>query len=197
MNSRSERVEEAVTRVEEYLFANQEHFEIESVYSYYQGGFAQSSIYLKEDDYHRNADDIKEEIREGLPKLAIAEPSFDHRGGMGGAEAVSISLEGESSEVLYQLSLEVERVLGEISGFKDVKSEAERGGEEIHVVVDRLRASQAGVSSELIAGAVSAAMRGQNLRRLKGEDGEIDVRLALQDSDRKSLESPQEPAVAE
>jgi HAE1 family hydrophobic/amphiphilic exporter-1 len=184
-----ESVEEAVDEVETFLFGNKEKLEIESVYSYYEGGFAVSSVFLKEEDYERPTEDIKEDIRAGLPKLAIAEPSFDHRGGMGGAEAISVALEGESSEVLYRISLEVERLLGGVDGFKDVRSEAELGGEEVHVVVDRLRASQAGVSSELIATAVSAAMRGQNLRRLKGEDGEIDVRLALQESDRESMES--------
>jgi HAE1 family hydrophobic/amphiphilic exporter-1 len=184
-----EKVEEAVDQVEEFLFANQQDFEIESVYSYYEGGYASSTIYLEEEDLDQSVDEIKEKIREGLPKLAIADPSFDHHGGMGGAEAIGVSLEGESSEVLYRLSVEVERLLSEMDGFKDARSEADRGGEEVHIVVDRTRAAQAGVSSELIARAVSGAVRGQNLRRLKGEDGEIDVRLALQESDRESIEN--------
>ncbi len=163
-----EKVEAAVTKVEAFLFEHQDELEIKSVYSYYTGNYAFSSVFLKEDSAERSVEDIKEDIREGMPKLAIASPSFDRMGGMGGAEAVSISLEGESSEVLYRLSVDVERVLGRLEGFEDVKSEADLGGEEVHVVVNRLRASRAGISSELISTAVSAAMRGQNLRRLKG-----------------------------
>jgi HAE1 family hydrophobic/amphiphilic exporter-1 len=184
-----EKVEAAVTEVEAYLFDHKDELEMTSVYSYYSGNHAFSAVFLKEDDFHRSVDDIKEDIREGIPKLAIASPSFDRGGGMGGAEAVGIALEGESSEVLYRLAVDVERVLGQVDGFDDVKSEANVGGEEVHVAVNRGRAAQAGVSSELIATAVSAAMRGQNLRRLKGEHGEIDVRLALQDVDRQSMEN--------
>jgi HAE1 family hydrophobic/amphiphilic exporter-1 len=187
-NHTVETVEAMVSEVEDYLFENQETFEIESVYSYYNGGWASSSIYLTEDDEaNKDSDEIKEAIRAGLPKLALARPSFDHRGGMGGVEAVSVSLQGESSEVLYRLSKDVERVLGEQKGFRDVRSEADLGGDEVHVIVDRTRAAQQGFSSELIARAVSAAMRGQNLRKLKGEDGEIDVKLAFEDADRQTM----------
>ncbi len=182
-----ERVEEAVTKIETFLFENQDRFEIRSIYSYYRGDHAFSALFLEEEDFDLTAKEIKEAIREELPLLAIASPSFSRNGGMGGAEAVSIALSGESSEALYALSGDVERVLSRIDGFVDVKSEAEQVGDEVHVVIDRVRAAQAGFSSERIATAVSGAMRGLNLKRLKGENGEIDVRLALKDADKQSL----------
>ncbi|HUF09411.1 MAG TPA: efflux RND transporter permease subunit, partial [Rhodothermales bacterium] len=191
-NHTVETVEDIVSTVEAYLFENKEAFEIESVYSYYNSGWANSTIFLKDDGTgEKDAEEIREAIRENLPAFALARPNFDHSGGMGGAEAVSISLQGESSEILYRLSKDVERILNEQEGFRDVRSEADLGGEEIHVVVDRTRAARQGVSSELVARAVSAAMRGQNLPKLKGEDGEINVRLAFGDADRKTMSNLQ------
>lgn len=183
-----ETVEEAVDKMEAYLFANKAAFEIESVYSYYEGAFAISTVYLREEGDMTDVGELKEKIREGLPKLAIGNPSFEHNRGMGGAEAMSISIVGESSDQLFDIAQDVERVLSNIEGIKDVRTDADIGGEEVHVVVDRLRARQYGFTTRGVAGAIATAMRGQNLRRFRTEDGEINVRLAFQDADQQSLD---------
>ena len=84
------KIVEAVDRVEEYLFEYQDKFEIESVYSYYQTDYAASTIILKEkEDATKSLEQIKEEIRADLPKLAIAEPSFERNRTSGSGEGVS------------------------------------------------------------------------------------------------------------
>ncbi|MFT5145243.1 MAG: HAE1 family hydrophobic/amphiphilic exporter-1, partial [Thalassolituus oleivorans] len=118
-----ERVEKTVDRMEEYLFANKERFEIENVYSYYQGFSAQSTLLLDKDG-DTDIGVLEDMIREGFPKLAIARPAFDWSSGLSG-ENLRISLQGESSERLVQLSREVAEVLGRVEGFKDVRSESE------------------------------------------------------------------------
>jgi HAE1 family hydrophobic/amphiphilic exporter-1 len=62
------------------------------------------------------------------------------------------------------------------------------GDEEVLVVVDRLRARQYGFSSEQVARSVTVAMRGQNLRRFRTAEGEVEMHLRFQDSDRRSLD---------
>ena len=57
------------------------------------------------------------------------------------------------------------------------------------MVVDRERARQVGLNTEVIAGTVATAMRGTPLRKLRGPEGEVDVRLAFRDSDRQSIET--------
>ncbi|MDZ7288458.1 MAG: efflux RND transporter permease subunit [candidate division KSB1 bacterium] len=189
-NYRLEKVEEAVDTIEEYLFAHKEEFEIKSLYTYYNTGFASTTILLKKDEEgaQKSQETIREEIRTGLPKLAIANPSFDWRRNSGGAENVRIQVAGESSERLAELSREIARLLEKIPGFKDVRSEAEAGAEEVRVIVDRERARQYGYSTQEIANTIAAAMRGQNLRRFRNQDGEIDVRLQLQETDHQTLE---------
>jgi len=69
-----------------------------------------------------------------------------------------------------------------------VHSEARSGDEQVHVLIDRDRAAQLGVTSELIASTIAAAMRGDRLRELRTPDREIDMRLVFRPSDKQAIE---------
>lgn len=182
-----ERVEESVYRIEEYLYDNKEKFEIDAVYSYFETGSASSTILLTDDDEaEKDVKTIKEEIQEQLPKLAIGRPSFEYRDRTGG-DQLRVYVIGESSDVLVNLADEVVRRLKSVPGLADVRSEAETGTEEVQVIVDRERARNKGISSRQIAELVSNSMRGINLRRVRGDHGETDVVLALQETDRQTI----------
>ena len=181
-----ERVEETVDRVEAYLFAHKEALEIESVYSYFTPDHAQSTILLT-DDGEKSVEELKETIREGLPKIALGTPSFTWESG-GGRESIRVTLSGKSSEQLAELAKEVEFRLSRVGGLTDIRSEARAGDREVRVVVDRDRARQYGFSTQQVASTVSAAMRGQNLRRFRTDDGEVEMRLMFQDTDRQTMD---------
>ena len=184
-----ERVEDAVDRIEEYLFANKDRFEIESVYSYYTGGSAQSTILLtKGSDAKKSQEQISEEIEEGLPAISIGQPSFESSRSGGSTDDLRIYLIGSSTEQLIRLSHDVAWTLGKIPGFKDVRSAASRGNKEVLVVVNRERAKKYGFTPQEIASNISVAMRGVNLRRMHDEDGEIDVKVEFQKEDKRNLE---------
>ena len=184
-----EKVEEAVNVYEGYLFDHQDELEIESVYSFYQGNYALSTINLiRGRAAKKSMKEIEEAIRKGLPTLAIAKPSFDFRNQGGQGIPVRIQLIGKSSADLIELARSVAWTMERIPGFKDVRSEAEVGQKEVQVVVDRDRARQQGFSTEEIAQVVSAAMRGINLRRFRTDEGEVDMRLEFQDQDRQTIE---------
>ena len=181
-----ERVEETVDKVEAYLFAHKEALEIESVYSYFTPDHAQSTILLT-DDGEKSVEELKETIREGLPKIALGTPSFTWESG-GGRESIRVTLSGKSSEQLAELANEVEFRLSRVGGLTDIRSEARAGDREVRVVVDRDRARQYGFSTQQVASTVSAAMRGQNLRRFRTDDGEVEMRLMFQDTDRQTMD---------
>ena len=181
-----ERVEETVDEIEAYLFANKEALEIESVYSYFTPSHAQSTILLT-DDGETSVEELKDIIREGLPKIALGTPSFTWESG-GGRESIRVTLSGKSSEQLAELAKEVEFRLSRVDGLTDIRSEARAGDREVRVVVDRDRARQYGFSSQQVAATVSAAMRGQNLRRFRTDDGEVEMRLMFQDTDRQTMD---------
>ena len=187
-----ERVEAAVDTIEEYLFANQEAFDIRSVYSWYQKGEASSVILLTdEDDATVSTKVVLERIKENLPELAIGKPSFDFEQ-QGGGDGFSLQISGDSTSELNAISHDVVRVLESIAGLEDVRSDAKSGEREVQVTVDRIRAANAGLSAGEVADAIGLAMRGRNLREFRGEAGEIEVRVAFRDGDKQSLEQLQE-----
>ncbi len=184
-----EKVEEVVNVVEEYLYGNQERFEIESVYTYYQGNFAQSTILLKKGDGAvKSQEEIRREMEEGMPRLAIANFTFERRRSGGAQDRLRVFLSGKSSARLVDLSRDVAKYLSNVPGLVDVRSEAEAGEQEIQVVVDRERAAAYGFSARQVATMVSVAMRGVNLRRFRDKNGEIDVRVEFQESDKQTLD---------
>jgi HAE1 family hydrophobic/amphiphilic exporter-1 len=184
-----DRVEEGVDRIEDYLFANQDTLEIESVYSYYRADYAMTTILLTKEE-RRSVDAIQEQMRAELPKLAIAKPSFTWENESSG-ESIRVTLNGPASDVLSDLADEVARRLATVEGLQDVRSEARRGEKEVRVVVDRRRAHRHGVSSEAVGQTVAVALRGQPLRRFRTPTGEVEMRLLFQDADRQTVEQLQ------
>ena len=184
-----ERVKQAVDRIEGYLYENQERFEIRAVYTYYnEEGEAISSILLTDDDEaQRAASEITRDIMDGLPKIAIGQPSFEFRRA-GGGEALNVTLTGDSSTRLRSLGEEVRRILGTIDGIAAITSSAGAGERELHVRVDRERAAAFGFSAEDVGRAVAVAVRGVELSEFRGEEGEIPMRLQFRDADRENLQ---------
>ena len=183
-----DRVKETVDKIEDYLYNNQENFEIESVYTYYQPEFAVSTIILiDEEDAKKSVEFIKEEIEKDLPIVTIGEPAFEYRSRNNG-ESIRVYVQGESMDVLTELADQVEWQISQAEGFIDVKSDAERGRDEVRLTIDSEKARTYGLSSQAIARSVSNAVRGQNLRKVRSANSEIDVVLALQNVDRQSIE---------
>jgi len=180
-----EKIKESVDRIEEYLYANQEEFEIRAVYTYYdEQGSANtlSAILLTDDNEARlSSQEISKRIMENLPKIAIGRPGFSWERA-GGGESLNVTLTGSSSAV------DTVRLLSEADGLSGVVSEAGAGDQEVQLRVDRERANQLGFSTQEVAQAVAIAIRGVDLREFKGEEGEVPVRLQLREADRESLE---------
>jgi HAE1 family hydrophobic/amphiphilic exporter-1 len=186
-----EKIKESVDRIEEYLYAHQEEFEISTVYSYYdeQGSNnTLSAILLTDDDEAKlSSQEIAKLIMEGLPRIAIGRPSFSFER-EGGGESLNVTLTGSSSAVLRRLAEDTVRTLSGVEGLSGVVSEAGAGDQEVQLRVDREKASQLGFSTQDVAQAIAIAIRGVDLREYKGEEGEIPVRLQLREDDRRDLE---------
>ena len=185
-----DKMEETVDKIEAYLFANKEEFNIRSVYSFFDKGRAESTLLLTdEDDATLSTREIIERIEENLPIIAIGKPNFqfDQQGG-GGEDAFSIQVSGDSTTRLNELSLDVIRTLESVEGLEHVRDDAELGEREIKVSIDRTRAAAAGLTTETIAQAISTALRGENLRAFRTDTGEVGVRVAFRADDKQTLE---------
>ena len=183
-----DQIRPAIDSIETYLYQNQEALEIRDVYSYFdEDGNAQLSILLTEaKDAVRSATDIRDEIMENMPKIAIGRPAIDSDR-LGGAEGVTVMLVGESSEVLRELSESVIFAMREIEGLVDVKSEIGVGDNEVMVQVDRERAIQYGFSAQQVATAVAVAVRGTQLSEYRDTEGEVPLTLRFAESETRTI----------
>lgn len=169
-------VEDEVTQLETYLYANKDSFDINAVYSYYTPDYAISTLLLKENRDEKLAD-LMERIRKDMPKLLRSEPKF---GFGGGRDGVRVTLSGQSTEVLQRLAADVVPKLSAIEGLTDVQTELETGQFELVITIDRERVHNLGLSSTDVAKTVATALRGQRLRSYRGDpNGEIDLRVAF------------------
>ncbi|HZD54368.1 MAG TPA: efflux RND transporter permease subunit, partial [Woeseiaceae bacterium] len=106
-----EEVEEAVTRIENWLFAHKKELDIRSVYSYYETGHAESVLLLTdEEDATLSTTEVIEHVEKGLPAIAIGKPSFQFDQ-QGGGEGFSVQISGDSTERLNSLAVDVARTL--------------------------------------------------------------------------------------
>jgi HAE1 family hydrophobic/amphiphilic exporter-1 len=179
-----EEVEKTVSKMEKYLFANQENFHIKQVYTYYTAGFAVSGITLI-DDLPVSQSEVKKQITENLPKFVRAKPSFQWDQGNGGG--IQMTLVGDSSERLGQIAKQIIPILANIEGLSEVKTDTSRQKKELQIVIDRQKAFRFGLNTSDISRVVSTALRGANLRTFRyGDSGEVGIRLmydqALQNS---------------
>jgi len=168
-------VEEAVNKMEAYLYENKEALSIDSVYSYYAPEQASSTLLLK-DDNQQSIDHIKKTIRENMPKFAIAVPEFSWRSEQAGG--TSISLMGASTNKLIELSDQIIPILQQIDGLTDVRSEISQAQQELILIVDRQKASLYNLNAQSVASLVSSALRGKNLRSFR-HDPQGEVRIEM------------------
>lgn len=169
-------VEDEVTQLETYLYANKDSFDINAVYSYYTPDYAISTLLLKENRDEKLAD-LMERIRKDMPKLLRSDPKF---GFGGGRDGVRVTLSGQSTEMLQRLAADVVPKLSAIEGLTDVQTELETGQFELVITIDRERVHNLGLSSADVAKTVATALRGQRLRSYRGDpNGEIDLRVAF------------------
>jgi HAE1 family hydrophobic/amphiphilic exporter-1 len=181
-------IKESVDLLELYMYDNKEEFEIDAVYTFYTPDRAQSSLILiGSDKARKSTKQIKKEIEENLPQIAIGKPSFE-RVSRTGSDQVQVFVHGESMEVLEKLAEETAWQLGQTEGFADVRSEAETGRNEIRLQVNRDRAGFLGLTSTAVATMVSGSVRGETVQRIRGESGEIDVVLALKEERRQTVD---------
>jgi HAE1 family hydrophobic/amphiphilic exporter-1 len=181
-----EHVESMVNRMEDYLYKHKEEFYIESVYSYYSGERASSTLLLKENrDISMN--ELKERIRKDLPVFAEAKPDFGWQSAKAGG--VSVTLLGASTEMLMTLSDQIVPVLSHVEGLTDVKSDISQHQKEMVVVIDRFKANQLGLDSRQVAQIVGTALRGLELRSFRHDpNGEVIIRLLYDEKLKYSLD---------
>jgi HAE1 family hydrophobic/amphiphilic exporter-1 len=199
MNYRATR--KYVERVEEEVSSHKKDLGVKTIYSYYTDNGAGTTLFFEHE--YLTMDRLREKrraVREILPEMAGVRLVMgeDHGGGGpgsgtgggggGGSVTVELNLFGEDRELLTVIAREVSRRLSRLEGLEDVRPDLREGKEEVHIVVDRDRASAYGVTPGSVASVLNLTYRGVPLPKFRGKEREVDVNLSLQPKDRSELE---------
>ncbi|TQV82908.1 efflux RND transporter permease subunit [Aliikangiella coralliicola] len=183
-----EKVESAVTTIENFLYANQKELDIQNVYSFYVNNQAGSTLLLIDDDQRTKTNkQIREFIEKNMPKIAIGSPGFERRRS-GGQDALTVGLNGEDTETLLEIAQQVSPLLGNIKGVTKVTPASQNGTQEVRVVLNSQKLNQIGLTPQDVATTISIALRKQQLRTFRSELGETDITLTFAGQKKASIQ---------
>lgn len=176
-----EQLSDEVTKVEDFLNENRKRFHIQQVYSWYSEDQGTSTRVTFDTE---KADEIKpivDSMSKELPKSARATITIgDSGGGPGGgggpsANSIQVSLIGDSTQTLKDLTDDIIPILAKTPGLRDVRVDAGDQNSELSIRVDRERAAAFGFSAEDVSRFVGLALRGAPLREFKRGENEVPV----------------------
>lgn len=182
-----EQMSEEVQRIEDYLNANRERFQITQVYSWFsEGGGAGTMATLA--DNVRDSKGISDAISKELPKSARATLGVGQQQGMGGGGAggmeqnVQVQLVGDSTETLLEVAEAVVPALSVRSELRDVRVDKGDTNNELTLRVDRERAAAFGFSAQDVSTYVNLALRGSSLREFRQGVSQVPVWVRFEDA---------------
>jgi multidrug efflux pump len=137
-----------------------------------------------------------EKLRAALDRFPDAQISFEQdRPGPPVEPPVQIEIAGPEFERVAAIAADVEarlraaRDAGRLPGLVDLSSGLQRGQPELRVRIDRDRAALFGLSTQVIAATVRAAVEGRVAGSIRDEQEEYDIRVRLREEDRATLQS--------
>ena len=138
--------------------------------------------------------EFQDRIRPVLERVPGVKLTFQETSSFSGAAAsallqlpIQINVRGTDIAALTAVSDEIKRRISTVSGLVDVSSNLRSPRPEIQVHANRERASQLGVSTSQLATVVRACVGGDVATKFRQGEKEIDVRVRLEEADRRSL----------
>lgn len=151
-----------------------------------KGGGAASHIanitVLLHKDRKENSTEIVSLLRTSLKDIVSASITVDQgNNGPPSSSPVSISFSGEDLEQLSLITERAENILEKIEGTRDVTSSLKNNGTQFDIEVDKIKASQVGLSAVSIASLLRTSLSGVKATTIqnKGKDIEVIVKSDL------------------
>ncbi|MEO6171907.1 MAG: efflux RND transporter permease subunit, partial [Arenimonas sp.] len=191
-----------VAKVEAFFDARRKQYQLKQIYVFFgEQGFAGVRLTLNDEGYScntalsqvlmavairdkekclRSPEDIQEQMRKELPKLARAELNFGGGGGPGGNQSktdqtVQVFIEGDSSEKLQEIGKQLVPLFSGLKELRDVRLDVGDVNSEVRVTVDREKAAAYGFSTRDVAQYIGIALRGTPLREFRNGDEQVPV----------------------
>ena len=173
----------------EVLYRLQDIPEVEMIYasvgtSQMSAGTNSASVTVNlvdKDDRDRSTDEVCEEIEGMLSDIAGAEitvsASSSAMGSMGGSSDVTMNIYGYDNQTLIGVEKELVAYLEEVPGLSNVEGSTGETVPQAMINIDRGKASQYGITTASVAGALNTAISGSTATEYKVDGTEIDVVL--------------------
>jgi HAE1 family hydrophobic/amphiphilic exporter-1 len=186
-----ERKEQVVNQVEALLEPLRKEFDLRSIYSFWSDGWSMTRLYPKEGKANEGEmSRIRARLRDTLPQIAGFRVEVQDRGQFwrpDRGKQIAFQLTGEDSDLLADLAQQARDRLEGIKGIHDTFSSNQQGTQEVHVSVDRGLAHKLGIPVDQAGQVVGLTFRGRRLRKFRGENGEVEMRLTLDERQGESM----------
>ncbi|MFO7897316.1 MAG: efflux RND transporter permease subunit [Candidatus Cloacimonadales bacterium] len=136
-------------------------------------------------------EEIQDYIRARIPEIAGAELSFltrEEMMGGGSSKPLEINIFGDDLEQLRIYANQIERELQKVENVSDVVNSLKVGKPETHIIIDKDRAFDYGLTSAQIANAISTSTIGSLAGIFRSSGKEIDIRVILDEESRNSFD---------
>lgn len=139
---------------------------------------------------NRSTDEIMEELRDELkfPGVKISLQKQDAFMTSMGEAPVSIRIKGNDLGKLEELVREVREEIEGMPEIREVQDSITRGRPELQISIDRSKAARLGLRVTSVASAIKSAVQGEVATRYEVGGREYDVRVRLQEKDRKGID---------
>jgi len=128
--------------------------------------------------------DIIDDMRIKLRRIPGLFTSLTTEGGGGHGAQVLISITGDNMEIIERLAQAVEDSIRSVPSAVDIKNSLTAGRPELHVEIDRGRASELGINVYSLASTLQYLIDGEEVTTYKEGDEEYDVTIRLAQADR-------------
>ncbi|MEW5978902.1 MAG: efflux RND transporter permease subunit [Acidobacteriota bacterium] len=177
-----------VEPVETFLLKNKERFRIKDVNSFYSNNEANVRVYFDKDRITLSElMEIRKQISNELPVIPGAEIKLGRQEGAEAQSWVGVNLYGEDSTTLQTLGREARARLRKTGKFTEVHNDLDRGRQEVQVRLNRELARKYNISPESVSRVLGIVVRGQRLRGFRSAEGEVEIWVRLQPTDRENL----------
>jgi HAE1 family hydrophobic/amphiphilic exporter-1 len=178
-----------VTPVEQFLLANQGRFKIQDVNSFYSNNEANTRVHFdKERITLEELMEIRQKITDELPVLPGADIKLGRQQGAEAQTWIGVNLYGEDSNTLQALAREARNRLRKTGKFTEIHTDLDKGRQEVQIKLNRELAKKYNISPESVSRVLGIVVRGQRLRGFRTDEGEVEIWVRLQASDREDIE---------
>jgi HAE1 family hydrophobic/amphiphilic exporter-1 len=177
-----------VNPVEQYLLSNKDKFKIKNVTTWYNNNEAFTRVSFEKEKVNlEQLKTIRQDMAKGLPVIPGADIKLGRQEGAENQNWIGVNLYGDDPAKLQELAREARLKLRALPGFPEIHTDSDKGREEVQIRLDRELAKKYDISPQSLGNLLGIVVRGQQIRGYRTPEGEVDIWMRLQATDRSNL----------